>query len=228
MSSKKDTYNVMIDMLQLYKHLDFEVLPPFRLSADPLQLVRDALGQCTRCKLHATRKNIVFGEGSPTARVLFVGEGPGADEDEQGRPFVGRAGKLLTSLIEKMGFTRQSVYIANIVKCRPPGNRDPEEDEVAACIGFVQKQIAAIAPEVIVTLGSVATRTLLKTDKRISDLRGRFHDYNGIKVMPTFHPSYLLRNSSQKWVTWNDALMVLSALGLEGQTKEEKEEGGAR
>ncbi|KJU85233.1 uracil-DNA glycosylase, family 4 [Candidatus Magnetobacterium bavaricum] len=233
MSSRKDTYAVLIEMLKVYKHLDFDVLPPLRLDVaplqtieslqgviplqdvDPLQAVRDELGQCTRCKLHVSRKNIVFGEGSSTARVLFVGEGPGADEDEQGRPFVGRAGKLLTSLIEKMGFSRQSVYIANIVKCRPPGNRDPEEDEVRACIGFVEKQIAAIKPEVIVTLGSVSTRTLLKTDKRISDLRGRFHNYNGIKVMPTFHPSYLLRNSSQKWVTWNDALMVLAALGMQ-------------
>ncbi|MBF0337772.1 MAG: uracil-DNA glycosylase [Nitrospirae bacterium] len=226
MPSRQYTYAAMIELLKVYKHLDFDVLPPLRLdvasmqAVAPLQAVRDELGQCTRCKLHAGRKNIVFGEGSPTARLLFVGEGPGADEDEQGRPFVGRAGKLLTSLIEKMGFTRQSVYIANIVKCRPPGNRDPEEDEVRACIGFVEKQIAAIAPEVIMTLGSVSTRTLLKTDKRISDLRGRFHDYSGIKVMPTFHPSYLLRNSSQKWVTWNDALMVLAALGLQVEGKE--------
>ncbi|MBF0318155.1 MAG: uracil-DNA glycosylase, partial [Nitrospirae bacterium] len=138
MSSKKDTYAVLIEMLKVYRHLDFDVLPPLRLDVepmqdvDPLQAVRDEIGQCTRCKLYAGRKNIVFGEGSSTARVLFVGEGPGADEDEQGRPFVGRAGKLLTSLIEKMGFSRQSVYIANIVKCRPPGNRDPEEDEVRA------------------------------------------------------------------------------------------------
>ncbi|MBF0608680.1 MAG: uracil-DNA glycosylase [Candidatus Magnetobacterium sp. LHC-1] len=226
MSSRQDTYVAMIELLKVYKHLDFDVLPPLRLDVAPLedvaplQAVRDELGQCTRCKLHTGRKNIVFGEGSPTARLLFVGEGPGADEDEQGRPFVGRAGKLLTSLIEKMGFTRQSVYIANIVKCRPPGNRDPEEDEVRACIGFVEKQITAIAPEVIMTLGSVSTRTLLKTDKRISDMRGRFHNYNGIKVMPTFHPSYLLRNSSQKWVTWNDALMVLAALGLQVEGRE--------
>ncbi|MBF0342932.1 MAG: uracil-DNA glycosylase [Nitrospirae bacterium] len=182
---------------------------------DLLQDIRDEIGQCTRCKLHTGRKNIVFGEGAPYARLMFIGEGPGADEDIQGRPFVGRAGKLLTSLINKMGFERQAVYIANIVKCRPPGNRDPEEDEMKGCIGFLEKQIAVINPEIIVTLGSVSTRILLKTDKRISDLRGHFHEYRGIKVMPTFHPSYLLRNSSQKWTTWNDALMVLKELGLQ-------------
>ncbi|QWR78924.1 uracil-DNA glycosylase [Candidatus Magnetomonas plexicatena] len=180
-----------------------------------LQAIRQELGNCKRCKLHKTRKNMVFGEGSSNARLMFIGEGPGADEDEQGRPFVGRAGKLLTSLINKMGLRREDVYIANIVKCRPPGNRDPEQDEVKACIGFLKSQIASITPEVIVALGTVATKAILSTDKPITRLRGEFRDYKGIKLMPTYHPSYLLRNPSAKTIVWTDALKVLKALGLE-------------
>jgi DNA polymerase len=180
-----------------------------------LQKVRDEMGDCKRCKLCQGRNNIVFGEGNPAARLMFVGEGPGADEDEQGRPFVGRAGQVLTNLINKLGFERGDFYIANVVKCRPPGNRDPEEDEISACRVFLEKQIDAISPVVIMTLGSVATRMLLSTEETISRMRGRFHDYRGVKVMPTFHPSYLLRSPKQKMKTWDDARAAMRVLGVE-------------
>lgn len=174
--------------------------------------LREEIGDCQRCKLSANRKNIVFGEGSPQAELMFVGEGPGRDEDLQGRPFVGDAGKLLTSLIEKMGFKREDVYIANIVKCRPPMNRDPEEDEIKACKPFVEEQIRIINPKVIISLGRISAQSLLNTKIQISKLRGRFYDYMNIPVMPTFHPAYLLRNPKDKWLTWEDALKVLEKL----------------
>ncbi|MBF0320723.1 MAG: uracil-DNA glycosylase [Nitrospirae bacterium] len=177
--------------------------------------IRADIGNCTRCKLHTGRTNIVFGEGDPNTRLMFIGEGPGADEDETGRPFVGRAGTVLESLINKMGFQREDVYIANIVKCRPPGNREPEDDEIGACRGFLERQIEAVAPDAIMCLGSVSTRTLLSTDKTIGQMRGEFSNYKGIKVMPTYHPSYFLRNPSKKIFTWNDAIKVLSYLGIE-------------
>ncbi len=180
-----------------------------------LKLLREEIGDCHRCKLYKGRKNIVFGEGNPDTRLMFIGEGPGADEDIQGRPFVGRAGQLLTRLINRMGFKREDVYIANIVKCRPPNNRNPQSDEIGECFGFLEQQIEIISPDVIMSLGNVATKVLLSTEKKISELRGKFHDYKGIKVMPSFHPSYLLRNANQKWLTWNDALKVLKLLGIE-------------
>ena len=195
---------------------DFLIMPPISTAApDVLDAVRDAVGQCARCGLAGTRKRIVFGEGHPKARIMFIGEAPGAVEDETGRPFVGPAGKLLTDIIEKaMGLKREEVYIANILKCRPPGNRDPQPDEVAACIGFLKEQIMYIKPAVIVALGRISTHTLLDTTTPISTLRGTFQEYLGIPLMPTFHPSYLLQNPSKKRETWNDIKKVMSLLGL--------------
>lgn len=176
----------------------------------------DELGDCVRCKLSAERKNIVFGDGNPAARLMFIGEGPGREEDLRGLPFVGDAGMLLTKLIEKMGLKRKEVYIANIVKCRPPGNRDPEDDEVATCRRFIEAQIEIIKPDVIMTLGRIALQTLLENPKlKISVCRGKFLDYRGIPVMPTFHPAYLLRNPKDKWLTWADAQKVLERLGID-------------
>jgi uracil-DNA glycosylase family 4 len=187
-----------------------------------LSRLRDEIGDCTRCKLSQGRKNIVFGEGKADARLIFIGEGPGREEDIQGRPFVGEAGALLTKLIEKMhvgekNLTRGDVYIANIVKCRPPMNRDPEEDEIASCRGFVERQIEIIRPGIIVTLGRIALQTLLKRpDLRITAARGNFFEYEGIPVMPTFHPAYLLRNPKDKWLTWSDAQKVMERLAGHG------------
>jgi DNA polymerase len=167
--------------------------PPAGDPALRLAEIREEIGDCTRCKLSEARTNIVFGVGAPTARMMFIGEGPGADEDAQGEPFVGRAGKKLDQMISAIGLRREQVYIANIVKCRPPGNRDPERDEIATCVRFLYKQIEAIRPAVIVALGAPATRTLLNTKIGITKLRGQWHDFKGIAVMPTFHPAYLLR-----------------------------------
>lgn len=179
--------------------------------------LKKAVATCTKCPLSAERQNTVFGEGDQNARLMFIGEGPGADEDAQGRPFVGKAGQLLTKMINAMGFTREQVYIANIVKCRPPGNREPFQEEVNACIGFLYNQIELVKPEIIICLGSTAAVHLLKTGLRISHLRGKFQNYNGIKVMPTFHPSYLLRNESKKRDVWNDLKLVMNELGLSKQ-----------
>ena len=183
-----------------------------RGRAEALIRLREEIGDCSRCKLCKSRKNIVFGEGLPEAELMFIGEGPGRDEDIQARPFVGSAGKLLTSLIEKMGMTREGVYIANIVKCRPPNNRDPEEDEISACMPFVERQIQIIRPKVIITLGRVASQALLNTKAPISRLRGTFFEHRDIPVMPTFHPAYLLRNPKDKWLTWDDVQKVLKQL----------------
>jgi uracil-DNA glycosylase family 4 len=174
--------------------------------------IRDEIGDCHRCKLSKGRKNIVFGEGNADADIMFIGEGPGRDEDIQSRPFVGDAGKLLNNLILKLGLKRQDVYIANIVKCRPPNNRNPEEDEITACVPFVEKQIAIIHPKVIVCLGKISAQILLRSNTAISKLRGNFFSYNNIPVMPTFHPAYLLRNPKDKWLTWEDMQKVLGKL----------------
>ncbi len=180
-----------------------------------LDAVREELGDCRRCKLATGRSTIVFGEGNPKAVLVFVGEGPGYEEDQQGRPFVGAAGQLLTDIIVKgMKLAREDVYICNIVKCRPPNNRNPEPDEVDACIGFVKKQIAAIQPSVIVTLGNVPTQSLLGTKQGITKLRGTWQEYNGIPVMPTFHPSYLLRSPGEKGKAWEDIKLVMVKLGM--------------
>src|SRR5574337_2103566 len=174
----------------------------------PLTHVRQALGECTRCKLHTGRKTIVFGVGNPQAWLVFVGEAPGADEDDQGEPFVGRAGQLLTRIIEAMKLTRDQVYICNIIKCRPPGNRNPEPDEIASCEPFVIGQLQAIRPKLICALGNFATQILLRTKEPISKLRGRFYSYQGIPVLPTFHPAYLLRNPYEKKTVWADMQLL--------------------
>jgi uracil-DNA glycosylase len=174
--------------------------------------VRSELGDCRRCPLGEKRKNLVFGEGNRGASLVFVGEAPGADEDAQGRPFVGRAGQLLTKIIEAMKLRREDVYICNILKCRPPGNRNPEAQEIAACEPFLIKQLEAIKPEIICALGSFAAKTLLKSDAPITVLRGRFHDYQGIKLMPTYHPAYLLRNPGAKKQVWEDMQIIMQEL----------------
>lgn len=181
--------------------------------------VRTDLGDCRRCALHTGRKNIVFGEGNPHAELVFVGEAPGADEDDQGRPFVGRAGQLLTKIIEAMKMHRQDVYICNILKCRPPGNRNPESGEIAACEPFLVKQLESIRPKVICALGTFAAQTLLKSDVAISLLRGNFHRYHDIPLMPTYHPAYLLRNPSQKRQVWEDVQKIMKLL-VEGSGEE--------
>ena len=185
-----------------------------RSAAEVLAGIRAEIGDCTRCKLHGLgRTQIVFGVGNPNADLMFVGEAPGADEDIQGIPFVGRAGQLLTKMIEAMGFTRDAVYIANVLKCRPPGNRNPEPDEIATCEPFLFQQLASVEPKVVIALGAFAARTLLKTDAPISRLRGRVFDYRGAKLIPTFHPSFLLRSPANKREAWDDLKLALSILG---------------
>jgi uracil-DNA glycosylase len=185
-------------------------------AGDPMQalkIIREDLGDCTRCKLHKQgRKQIVFGVGNPRAELMFVGEGPGADEDAQGEPFVGRAGQLLTKIIEAIGLKREDVYIANVIKCRPPQNRNPEQDEVETCEPFLFRQIDVIKPKVIVALGTFAARALLRTLDPISRLRGRVYDYRGAKLIPTFHPAYLLRNPASKREVWEDMKHVRALL----------------
>ena len=175
---------------------------------ETLEQILADLGDCRRCKLHESRRNLVFGVGNPHARLMFVGEGPGQDEDEQGEPFVGKAGQLLTKIIEAIGLERPDVYIANVVKSRPPQNRNPEPDEIAACMPFLERQIASIAPAVIVTLGNVPTKALLQVDTGIMRMRGNWREYRGIPVMPTFHPAYLLRTPGDKRLVWDDMLKV--------------------
>ena len=181
-------------------------------SGDTLEAIRADLGDCQRCGLCAQRSHIVFGVGAADARVMFVGEGPGAEEDRRGEPFVGRAGELLTRMIGAMGLRRSDVYIANVVKCRPPNNRDPLPDEVARCEPFLLRQIAAVAPDVIVTLGRFAAQSLLESDVGITRLRGTWQHYHGIAVMPTLHPAYLLRNPSAKRDVWEDLRKVMARL----------------
>jgi DNA polymerase len=181
-------------------------------QARNLEELRAAIGDCRRCKLCAARTHIVFGVGNPKADLMFIGEGPGRDEDLQGEPFVGRAGQLLTDIITKgMGLKREDVYIANVVKCRPPENRNPEPDEVAACEPFLRRQIELIRPEIIVALGKFAVQTLLQSKVPITKLRGQWHSYHGIKLMPTFHPAYLLRNPGDKRLVWEDIKKVIEA-----------------
>ena len=210
----------------------FEViaLKPEQSVSDPvkaLKIIREELGDCTRCVLHKQgRKQIVFGVGNPKAELMFVGEGPGADEDAQGEPFVGRAGQLLNNMIKAMGIERKDVYIANIVKCRPPGNRTPEREECATCSPFLMRQIAVIKPKVIVALGAVAAKTLLAMSASMMQLRGRFYDFrpaglrsndpqwDGCKLAVTYHPAFLLRDPRQKGEAWKDLQMVMKELGM--------------
>jgi uracil-DNA glycosylase len=190
-----------------------------RIEGDTLEKIREDIGDCTRCKLHKARTNIVFGVGNPKAELVFIGEGPGRDEDAQGEPFVGRAGKLLTQMIEAMGLRRQDVYICNVVKCRPPENRLPEKDEIATCSPFLIRQLAAIGPKVICCLGACAAQTLLETNQGISRFRGEWFDFRGSKLIATYHPAYLLRNPSAKGEVWKDLQKVMAVLGLEAKRR---------
>ena len=185
-----------------------------RVENDSLERTRQDIGDCTRCKLHKSRTNIVFGVGNPKAELVFVGEGPGHDEDVQGEPFVGRAGKLLTQMIEAMGLRRQDVYICNVVKCRPPENRLPEREEISTCSPFLVRQLAVIQPKVICCLGACSAQTLLDTNQGISRFRGEWFDYRGAKLIATYHPAYLLRNPNAKGEVWKDLQKVMSVLGL--------------
>jgi DNA polymerase len=186
-----------------------------KIADDSLLKIRADLGECTRCKLHSVRNKIVFGDGNPKAQLVFVGEGPGRDEDAQGLPFVGRAGKLLTQMIEAMGLHRKDTYICNVVKCRPPENRLPEPDEIKTCSPFLLRQLDAIAPKVIVCLGACAAQTLLETNRGISHFRGEWLEFRGTRLLATYHPAYLLRNPAAKADVWKDLQKVMAVLGLE-------------
>jgi DNA polymerase len=232
MSPRKATAIAMPVAVEADENI-FEViaLKPEQSVSDPvkaLKIIREDLGDCTRCVLHKQgRKQIVFGVGNPNAELMFVGEGPGADEDEKGEPFVGRAGQLLNNMIKAMGIEREQVYIANIVKCRPPGNRQPERDECATCSPFLMRQIAVVKPKVIVALGATAAKTLLAMNASMIQLRGRFYDFrptavrsndpdwDGCKLAVTYHPAFLLRDPRQKGEAWKDLQMVMKELGLQ-------------
>jgi DNA polymerase len=190
---------------------------PGRAGGGELAAIREELGDCKRCRLAEGRTQIVFGTGNPQAELVFVGEAPGADEDRAGEPFVGPAGQLLTKMIEAMGRTREDVYICNVIKCRPPGNRNPEPDEVAACEPFLRKQLAALRPRVIVTLGKFAAHCLLGLDTPITRLRGTFQSWEGVPVMPTYHPAFLLREPARKREAWADLQQVMSSLDGRGR-----------
>ena len=181
-------------------------------NEEQLKKVCQEMANCQLCQLAKTRHNLVFGDGNPNAQIVFVGEAPGADEDQQGLPFVGKAGQLLTKIIEAMGIKRKDVYICNILKCRPPGNRNPLPEEISLCEPFLKKQLQAISPNVICALGTFAAHTLLKTDVPITLLRGRFHTYDGIKLMPTYHPAYLLRSPSAKKPVWEDVQAIMKEI----------------
>jgi uracil-DNA glycosylase len=190
-----------------------------KVQNDTLLKIVGDIGDCTRCKLHKGRHKIVFGDGSPKADLVFIGEGPGADEDAQGLPFVGRAGKLLTQMIEAMGLQRKDVYICNVVKCRPPQNRAPEPDEVETCSPYLIRQIDVINPKVLVCLGAVAAKTLLETNRGITQFRGQWLEWRGRKLMATYHPAYLLRNPNAKGEVWKDLQKVMAELGLQTPKK---------
>jgi uracil-DNA glycosylase len=196
-----------------------EPLPTIQDKPAALKAIRADIGDCTRCRLHKGRTNLVFGIGNPNAELMFVGEGPGADEDAQGEPFVGRAGQLLNNMISAMGLKREDVYIANVVKCRPPGNRTPEKDECDICSPFLLRQIEVIKPRVIVALGAVAAKNLLAVNDSMANLRGRWYDFRGSRLAVTYHPAYLLRDPRQKKEAWKDLQMVMKYLGLTPPTK---------
>jgi len=193
---------------------EMEPEKPTRSQVLTLEEVRKELGDCKRCKLHRGRKTIVFGEGNEKATLMLVGEGPGYDEDVQGRPFVGKAGQLLTKILQSINLPREEVYIANIIKCRPPQNRNPEPDEIQSCHPFLIKQIGVIQPKIICALGTFSAQTLLETDTKITALRGKLFDLEGIKVIPTYHPAFLLRNPDKKREVWEDMKKIAELLGL--------------
>jgi DNA polymerase len=194
------------DFLKAQKEagLEWLRLPKHILSPTILTELKESLQNCTRCRLSSSRTQVVFGEGDPYARLFFIGEAPGAEEDRTGRPFIGKAGELLTRIIEAINLSREQVFISSVIKCRPPGNRNPEKDEINTCRPFLIQQIQAIRPAIICTLGSVATQAILNNNEPITKCRGRFHDYYGIYVIPTFHPAYLLRNPKDKKLVWED------------------------
>lgn len=194
-------------------------LPVIQDKPAALKAIREDIGDCTRCRLHKGRTNLVFGVGNMNADLMFVGEGPGADEDAQGEPFVGRAGQLLNNMITAMGLKREDVYIANVVKCRPPGNRTPEKDECDTCSPFLLRQIDVIKPKVIVALGAVAAKNLLAINDSMANLRGRWYDFKGSKLAVTYHPAYLLRDPRQKAEAWKDLQLVMKYLGLKPKPK---------
>lgn len=199
--------------LKSLKEVGVEFLP-ISLEITDMEQLKEKVGSCTACDLSKTRKNLVFGEGNPNTDLMFIGEAPGAEEDLQGRPFVGASGQLLTKMIQAMGFKREEVYIANILKCRPPSNRDPSRWEVGSCIGYLKLQIRFISPKVIVTLGRIAARALLGLSERVafSEIRGRWQEYEGIPLMPTYHPSFLLRNPERKREAWEDLKQVIKRI----------------
>ena len=197
--------------------------PVIKDKPGALKLIRQDIGDCTRCRLHKGRTNLVFGVGNVNAELMFVGEGPGADEDAQGEPFVGRAGQLLNNMISAMGLKRQDVYIANVVKCRPPGNRTPEKDECDTCSPFLMRQIDVIRPKVIVALGAVAAKNLLAVNDSMANLRGRWYDFRESRLLVTYHPAYLLRDPRQKKEAWKDLQMVMKYLGLKAPAKTPEE-----
>lgn len=197
---------------------------PMAVSGDKpaaLKVIREDIGDCTRCRLHKGRTNLVFGVGNVNADIMFVGEGPGADEDAKGEPFVGRAGQLLNNMISAMGIQREDVYIANVVKCRPPGNRTPEKDECDTCSPFLMRQIDVVKPKVIVALGAVAAKNLLAVSDSMANLRGRWYDFRNSKLIVTYHPAYLLRDPRQKKEAWKDLQMVMKELGLKKELSAE-------
>jgi DNA polymerase len=204
-----------IESLPLFETKSAELLPNSSIDTPSVEIlaeIRRELGDCRRCKLHRTRRTLVFGEGNEKAKLMLIGEGPGYDEDVQGRPFVGKAGQLLTKIIQSIHLQREEVYITNIVKCRPPQNRNPEPDEIDHCNPFLLKQIDAIQPQIICALGTFAAQTLLKTDTKITALRGRFYEFKGIKIIPTYHPAYLLRNPERKREVWEDMKRISEQL----------------
>lgn len=203
--------NTLKTRLEIYQSLGLDSA----VQQETLESLRsNQMGDCQRCKLCQTRNQIVFGSGNPQAKLVFVGEAPGADEDAQGLPFVGRAGQLLTKMIEAMNLSRDQVYICNVIKCRPPDNRNPEPEEIAACEPFLKKQLAIIRPDVIVALGRYACQSLLKIETSMGEIRGVWKQYEGIDLMPTFHPAYLLRSPSKKKEAWEDLQKVMARLGL--------------
>jgi len=214
--------------LEYLKGMGIVSLPASEMKADEpsqstmitLEDVRKELGDCKRCKLHRGRKTIVFGEGNEKATLMLIGEGPGYDEDVQGRPFVGKAGQLLTKIIQSINLSREEVYIANIIKCRPPQNRNPQPDEIQNCHPFLMKQISVIQPKIICALGTFSAQTLLKTGAKITALRGKLYDLEGIKVIPTYHPAFLLRNPEKKREVWEDMKKIAEWINNNDKTKE--------
>ena len=208
------------DKAQNRERADLHILqadPPAGDAVTALRAIREDIGDCTRCGLSRGRKNIVFGVGNAKADIMFIGEGPGADEDEQGEPFVGRAGQLLNNMIAAMGLRREDVYIANVVKCRPPQNRAPERDEIETCSPFLMRQVDVIRPKIIVALGATAAKTLLGISDSMASLRGRLYDFRGTKLAVTYHPAFLLRDPRQKKEAWKDLQMVMNFLGMPGK-----------